>query len=231
MLEHLLAAKLPGAELRWPGRRLHLADGTCVSKPGSTGTDWRVHGVFDLGRGGFSHLELTDKHGAETLARGAPLAGEIRIGDRDYARAPVLQRLLADGDGKADFIVRVGWNALQLHTPAGRPFDLIAYLQSLPAYAKPHEVHLFPGLFPLRTCSTRPTFRHLGRSRTPFCCCCSASSSVRSASPTSWPRQRRSIVASQTHHADDSLTSDTPFRAYFGAYGAMPGLAMFPDRL
>ena len=48
----LLAAKVPGANLRWPGRMLRLADGTCVSKPGSKGTDWRVHGVFDLGRGG-----------------------------------------------------------------------------------------------------------------------------------------------------------------------------------
>jgi hypothetical protein len=142
VLERLLAAKAPGAELRWPGRTLHLADGTCVSKPGSKGTDWRVHGVFDLGRGGFSHLELTDKHGAEALARGAPLAGEIRIGDRNYARAPVLQRFLADSGGKADFIVRVGWNALQLRTPAGRPFDLIGYLQCLPNDTKPHEVNL-----------------------------------------------------------------------------------------
>jgi hypothetical protein len=72
----LLAVKAPGARLRWPGRTLRLADGTCVSKPGSTGTDWRVHGVFDLGSGGFSHLELTDKHGAEALERGALLAGE-----------------------------------------------------------------------------------------------------------------------------------------------------------
>ena len=63
----LLAVKAPGANLRWPGRTLRLADGTCVSKPGSKGTDWRVHGVFDLGSGGFSHLELTDKHGAEAL--------------------------------------------------------------------------------------------------------------------------------------------------------------------
>src|SRR5271168_1990783 len=72
VVEHLLAAKVPGADLRWPGRILRLADGTCVSKPGSTGTDWRVHGVFDVGRGGFAHLDLTDGHGAEALQRGAP---------------------------------------------------------------------------------------------------------------------------------------------------------------
>ena len=142
IVARLLAVKAPGAMLRWPGRTLRLADGTCVSKPGSTGTDWRVHGVFDLGSGGFSHLELTDKHGAEALERGAPLAGEIRIGDRNYARVPVLKRFLAEARGKADFIVRVGWNALQLSTTRDKPFNLIGYLQRLPAGMKPHAVTL-----------------------------------------------------------------------------------------
>jgi hypothetical protein len=142
IIARLLAVKAPGARLRWPGRTLRLADGTCVSKPGSTGTDWRVHGVFDLGSGGFSHLELTDKHGAEALERGAPTVGEIRIGDRNYARVPVLKRFLVEACGKADFIVRVGWNALQLSTLRGKSFDLIGYLQHLPAGLKPHEVTL-----------------------------------------------------------------------------------------
>ena len=69
-------------------------------------------------------------------------AGEIRIGDRNYARVPVLKRFLAEASGKADFIVRVGWNALQLSTPRGKPFDLIGYLQRLPAGMRPHEVSL-----------------------------------------------------------------------------------------
>ncbi len=142
VVARLLAVKAPGAALRWPGRTLRLADGTCVSKPGSHGTDWRVHGVFDLGSGGFSHLELTDKHGAEALERGAPVAGEIRIGDRNYARVPVLQRFLAAARGQADFIVRLGWNAVRLTTPNGKPFDLIGYLQHLPAGTGPHDVTL-----------------------------------------------------------------------------------------
>ena len=125
--------KHPAPICAGPAERLRLADGTCVSKPASKGTDWRVHGVFDLGSGGFSHLELTDKHGAEALERGAPIAGEIRIGDRNYARVPVLKRFLAEACGKADFIVRVGWNALQLSTPGRQTFDLIGYLQHLPA--------------------------------------------------------------------------------------------------
>jgi Transposase DDE domain len=100
-----------------------------------------VHGVFDLGRGGFSHLELTDQHGAEALERGAPHPGEIRIGDRNYARASVLRRFRAQSDGTADFIVRLGWNALHLSNPAGNPFDLIGYLQCLPPDQSPHQVN------------------------------------------------------------------------------------------
>lgn len=142
LVDRLLAAKAPGAELRWPGRTLRLADGTCVSQPGSTGTDWRIHGVFDLGRGGFSHLELTDQQGGEALVRGAPLAGEIRIGDRNYARASVLRRFRAESGEQADFIVRLGWNALPLRNRADRPFDLIGYLQDLPAGTDTHEVKL-----------------------------------------------------------------------------------------
>ena len=142
LVERLLAAKAPGAELRWPGRVLRLADGTCVSKPGSAGTDWRVHGVFDLGGGGFAHLELTDAHDAEALERGASHRGEIRIGDRNYARASVLRRFRAQSGDSADFIVRLGWNALQLTNPAGKPFDLIGYLQCLPPDQNPHEVNL-----------------------------------------------------------------------------------------
>ncbi len=142
VVEGLLAAKVPGAELRWPGRSLRLADGTCVSKPGSTGTDWRIHAVFDLGRGGFSHLEVTDQHGGEALTRGAPLPGEIRIGDRNYAHPSALRRFRAQGDGAADFIVRLRWNALRLINLADRPFDLIGYLQCLPPDRAPHEVNL-----------------------------------------------------------------------------------------
>ena len=105
LVERLLAAQASGAELRWPGRILRLADGSCVSQPGSAGTDWRIHGVFALG-GGVSPLELTDPQGGEALLRGAPLAGEIRIGDRTSARASVLRRFRAESGGRADVIVR-----------------------------------------------------------------------------------------------------------------------------
>ncbi len=79
-----------------------------MSKPGGTGTDGRVHGVYDLGvydlgSGGFSHLELTDKPGEEALDRGSGVEGEtgvegeIRIADRGYSAAKALRRFIAAG--------------------------------------------------------------------------------------------------------------------------------------
>ncbi len=55
----LLTARLEAPVSHQSGRTLRIADGTCLSHPGSTGTDWRVHALYTLGRG-FTHLEVSD---------------------------------------------------------------------------------------------------------------------------------------------------------------------------
>lgn len=135
----LLATK-DSTPVHWPGRFLSAADGSSISQAGSLGTDWRVHGVFDLGRGCFSHLDVTDRHGAESMARGAVVDGEVRIGDRNYARAGTLRDLCRDCEGTADFIVRMSWRAFSLTTPSGSPFNMIGHLLALPDDRAPHEV-------------------------------------------------------------------------------------------
>jgi len=128
-----------GAVPRWSGRVLRIADSTSLSGPASEGTDWRIHGVFDLARGGFSALQITDQHGAEALDRGEPLAGEIRIADRGYANAQAWQRFCDAASGQADFIVRMRWNTVRLSDAHGKPFDLIGWLQSLTTASEIHE--------------------------------------------------------------------------------------------
>ena len=83
---------------------LCAADGSAISQRASAGVDWRVHGVYDLGRGRFAHLGLSDCHGAESVARGPAREGEVRIMDRNYGRAPSLAAWCEDMGGKADFI-------------------------------------------------------------------------------------------------------------------------------
>lgn len=140
IVDRLLAGRSTGRPLLWAGRCLRVADGSSLSQPGSKGTDWRLHGVYDLSRGGFSHLELTDRRGAESLLRCEAVTGEVLIADRGYARANELRRCLApSGPNARDFIVRVGWKALALRDAQGDPFHLIAHLEKLVADAGSEE--------------------------------------------------------------------------------------------
>jgi hypothetical protein len=124
----------------WHGRVLRVADSTSLRQQASKGTDWRVHGVYDLGRGGFSHLDVTDSHGGEALDRGEPVAGEIRIADRGYANAQSWQRFLEARDEQTDFIVRMRWNTVRLVDQAGELFDLVTWLQTRPRENETHAI-------------------------------------------------------------------------------------------
>lgn len=112
-----------------PACRLRLLDATTISRPGSTGTDWRLHLGFDLGRLAIDHIELTDASGGETLTRFAMAPGEVVIGDRGYAHRKGLRAVTTAG---GSFIVRINWQNLPLTDPQGRDFDLLAFLRGLP---------------------------------------------------------------------------------------------------
>ncbi len=140
ILHRLLAGRPTGRPTLWSGRCLRIADGSSLSQPGSKGTDWRLHGVYDLERGGFSHLEVTDRHGAESLLRCEPVAGEVLIADRGYARAKELRACLdPSGPGSREFIIRVGWKALALRDRHGNPFSLIKHMEQMLPDAGPQE--------------------------------------------------------------------------------------------
>lgn len=64
----------------------------------------------------------------------------MRIGDRNYATAPSLNRFCKDAAEGADFIVRVRWRGFSLQRPDGQDFDLIDHLATLPNDRAPHEV-------------------------------------------------------------------------------------------
>ncbi len=110
------------------GVRLRLVDATVISRPGSTGTDWRVHLSFDLGRLCLDGIEVTDAQGGESLARFAPRADEIYLGDRGYCAAHGLASLLRTA---ARLVVRINWHNLPLKTDLGRRLDLIQWIKGL----------------------------------------------------------------------------------------------------
>ena len=108
-----------------PGRWLRLIDGTVVGGPGGR-TQWRLHLTFDLSRHCLAHVELTDRHGAEKLERAPVERGEIRVGDRCYARPEGLLYMIRGG---GDFVLRLGVRSLKLLQADGRPFGLPTFLR------------------------------------------------------------------------------------------------------
>jgi hypothetical protein len=122
----LIAQQAAAPAKRWAGYRLRALDATSICQPAADRTTWRLHVGYDLASGQVDHIELTDGRGAENLQRLTYRPGEIVLGDRAYARAHNLRLVKQDG---ADFIVRMGWNALRLKRADGSDFDLFATLR------------------------------------------------------------------------------------------------------
>lgn len=123
----ILSARV--AAPREAGFRLRVVDATTLAAPGSAGVDWRLHVTYDVGAQQTTAVQLSDGRGAESLSRFAWERGDLVLGDRGYAKA---NDLAAVADAGADYVVRIGWNALKLRTRDGLPFDLFATLDRLP---------------------------------------------------------------------------------------------------
>lgn len=131
-LSALLGEWLRAARAPLAGRpvRVRLIDASVITRPGSTGTDWRVHLSFDVGAGRVDGFDITDAHGGETLVRHPAAPDEIEVADRGYAHRAGLGSVLARG---GQLVVRINGHNLPLETAAGQPLDLRRWLQRLPS--------------------------------------------------------------------------------------------------
>ncbi len=136
VLAHLLG-DLGGA----PGNGrsgLSLVDGSTVSLPASTGSDWRLHARYEPARGRFTDLVVTEEaRTAEALCCVAVRPGDVMVKDRGYARVRTFAHARANG---ADFLTRIGWCSLKLFDVAGQSFDLLAALPESGAPVVEHQV-------------------------------------------------------------------------------------------
>jgi hypothetical protein len=135
LLGHVLIDRneeLPG------GLRVRLLDATVITRAGSAGTDHRVHLGIDLGSNRVDSVELTTVKGGETFDRFSVRAGEILVADAGYGQRAALARVDHAG---AYFVVKFPWSNVPLETIEGVPFDLFAWLRTLPE-AAPGEVHV-----------------------------------------------------------------------------------------
>src|SRR5215207_2739602 len=79
LLTQLLLARADARVLSGVPYRLRVFDATTVQRPGSTGTDWRVHVGIDLTTVQIDHLELTDASGGESLTRAPIQPGDLPL--------------------------------------------------------------------------------------------------------------------------------------------------------
>lgn len=109
--------------------QVQCVDATVVCKPGSKGTDWRLHfvwGLFDLG---FQQFLVTGREVAEGLRNFAVARGDLLIGDRGYAQLKGMIYVTKHG---GDFLVRLGSRSVSLYDPlAGTKVNLLRELESL----------------------------------------------------------------------------------------------------
>lgn len=116
------------ADCETRGYRLLAVDATCVSEPGSTGTDYRIHYAMDLNTCQCSHFELTDVKGGETLRRFPVKEKELYIGDRAYGNAPGIAHAV---DGGGDVLVRVNQKMLPLYDKNRQRISMLEQVKNL----------------------------------------------------------------------------------------------------
>lgn len=128
--------------------RLRLIDASVISKPGSKGTDWRVHLSLNLWPLVFDGMEVTNAHTGETLTHFAPQESEIRVADRGYAFPNSLGPVLLAG---VSLVVRINWQNLPLETAPSQRLDVIAWLETLSSPDEQPVILVTPqGRFALR---------------------------------------------------------------------------------
>lgn len=133
----LLQQRIAETPLPGLGLTVRLIDATCISRPGSHGTDFRLHLDYRPQQACFAAALVSDAHQSEGFHHFTPAQGELFVGDRAYAKAKGLRHVLAQG---GHFLVRIGWRALVLLDGQGMPFNILETLAKLPT----DRVHAIP---------------------------------------------------------------------------------------
>jgi hypothetical protein len=149
-----------------PDLPVRIIDASVVSRPGSTGTDWRLHLGLDLQRLHISSVELTGPEGGETFARHPLNPGEIAVGDRGYGHRPGVAAVL---DRQAHVLTRIGWQNFPLIGAGDGSLDILRSLELL----DPGEIGDWPVAFehdnkryPMRLVAIRKSAQAAEKERT-----------------------------------------------------------------
>lgn len=138
------------AELPDSPFRVRLVDATSASRPGSTGTDFRLHVSVELPSRRFTQAELTNARGGESFRRFEIKAGDLLVGDRAYGTASGIAHVLTGG---GHVLVRMNCSSLPLFDDDEKEFDPLAFARhvateeygEVDCFVRPKEGHLVGG--------------------------------------------------------------------------------------
>jgi hypothetical protein len=128
MIDELLKKYPVQSELDFLPRKIRLLDGSTVSKPGSRGTDWRLHTTLDIRTLAADFLMITDCKTGESFRHIQVAPGDVLVADRGYGnRRGVFSALKRKGD----VIVRVAYQNFPLETASGKKFNYLKELENM----------------------------------------------------------------------------------------------------
>jgi hypothetical protein len=102
-------------------RPIRIVDSSRLEGPGDR--VWRLHLCYDAGLARIVDAAITTTQEGDRLDRLVVTAGEIRLGDRGFAKPEKIKATLNTG---ADILVRLSWKSLQLTHPGGERVDWMA---------------------------------------------------------------------------------------------------------
>jgi len=120
-------------------RQWRLLDGSLVSEPGKTGSQWRIHYSLRWPSLQCDYFKLTPVAGSgqgESLYQFPFAPGDEVLADRGYCHAEALGEVARQG---AYFLVRLNPQGIRLQTPGGEGEPLVEHLQELPGVGQTAE--------------------------------------------------------------------------------------------
>ncbi len=124
LMQRWLTPLAPGG---WAAR-IRVVDGSAISEPGSTGSNWRLHYSATLPSLHCDEVIVTGPEVGESFTRFTVRPGDLLIGDRGLAHRKGIRHVVA---AAGDVIVRLNLTNVPLLDGAGQPFPLLRRLRQL----------------------------------------------------------------------------------------------------
>lgn len=110
------------------GYNLRVVDGSMISEPGSTGSDWRIHYSINLLTLKCDEVKVTETDVGESLKNFEVNPGDVLIADRGYGHSKGVGHVVNNG---GYVLIRINLVSLPLWTSEGQRFPLLKHLRKL----------------------------------------------------------------------------------------------------